>query len=205
MGVNENLLSAVRAALRSTGPHRLFRSGRLEGLLPDRSSASSAAAKAAIEGGLLEVVRTEAKGKAVVEWVRATAKAAGWLYDNDSPASVLRELRAEVGLLSDMLLRLESLTERCDAAIRRAEAVRVGTGWESEALLHLDRRKSLTDSPCPLSELFDASGPTDMTDFLCGVRRLYDLRQLELVAAETDRPEFSVVVEGAVCSAAVRR
>jgi hypothetical protein len=142
------LLEALKAALAAPGEHRLFRTGKLAGLFPARTGPAADAALRALRDGLLETVRTEAKGKLVTEWVRATPKAVGFVHEHDSPRSILRELKdllhatlsgvpewmaeakREVAALSAsfevrsaaMLARLDDLARRCDAALRRAEA-----------------------------------------------------------------------------------
>jgi hypothetical protein len=150
----EHLLAALKAALASPGEHRLFRSGKLAGLFPTKAGASAEAALFAVRDGLLETVRTEARGKVVTEWVRATPKAVGFVHDRDTPKAVLRELkellttaragvpawmadaRHEVAALSArfeeqaraMLGRLNDLAGRVEAALRRAEANGPGLG-----------------------------------------------------------------------------
>ena len=89
----EHLLEALKFAIAKPGEHRLFRSGKLAGLFPNRAGSSAEAALLAIREGLLETVRTETRGKIVTEWVRATPKAVGFVHDHDSPKSVLRELK----------------------------------------------------------------------------------------------------------------
>lgn len=144
----EYLLDALKAAIQTPGEHRLFRAGKLPGLFPARAGVSADAALQAVRDGLLETVRTEAKGKLITEWVCATPKAVGFLHEHDSPRSVLRELkdvlnatragvpafmveaRAELAALAAnfderaaaMLARLDDLAKRCEAALRRAEA-----------------------------------------------------------------------------------
>ena len=143
----ELLLDALKVALAAPGEHRLFRAGKLPGLFPARTGVASEAALHAIRDGLLETVRTEAKGKLVTEWVRATPQAVGFVHENDSTRSILRELKdvlqatrtgvpafmaeakAELVALSAsfearaqaMLSRLDDLAKRCEAALRRAE------------------------------------------------------------------------------------
>jgi hypothetical protein len=143
----EYLLGALKTALAAPGEHRLFRAGKLAGLFPARSGLPAEAALQAVRDGLLETVRTETKGKLVTEWVRATPKAVGFVHDNDSPRSILRELKdvlqatrtgvpewmaeakREVAALSAsfevraaaLLARLDDLAKRCEAALRRAE------------------------------------------------------------------------------------
>lgn len=150
----ELLLDALKIALGTAGEHRLFRAGKFAGLFPARSGLSAEAALLALQDGYLETVRTEAKGKLVTEWVRATPKAVGFVHEHDSTRSILRELkdvlnatqtgvpaflveaRAELSALSAnfearaqaMLSRLDELAKRCEAALRRAELAPPGVG-----------------------------------------------------------------------------
>jgi len=143
----ELLLDALKTALATPGEHRLFRAGKLRGLFPTRTGLAAEAALHALRDGLLETTRTETKGKLVTEWVRATPAAVGWVHENDSTRSILRELKevlqltrtgvpawmaeakAELVALSAsfearaqaMLSRLDDLAKRCEAALRRAE------------------------------------------------------------------------------------
>lgn len=145
---NELLLDGVKAAIATPGEHRLFRFGRLAGLFPSRAGLSADAAGLALKLGLLESVRTEMRGKLVVEWVQATAHAVGYVHEHDSPKSVLRELKdvlqatrdgvpvwmkeakAEIADISyrfdrranAILKRLDEVAERVDAVLRRAES-----------------------------------------------------------------------------------
>jgi hypothetical protein len=142
------LLDALKAAIATPCEHRLFRSGRLAGLFPSRAGTSSEAALLAIRDGLLETVRTEMRGKIIVEWVTSTPKAVAFVHENDSPNSVLRELKAVLDATRDgipawmreakaelaelsgrfeekataVLKRLDDLADRVEAALRRAEA-----------------------------------------------------------------------------------
>jgi signal transduction histidine kinase len=144
---SELLLDALKSALGSPGEHRLFRFGRLAGLFPSRAGLSAEAAGLAVRTGLLEATRTEQRGKLIVEWVQATAKAVAYVHEHDSPKSVLREFKevleaARGGLpqwmtetkaelvdlsyrfdrrASAMLKQLEELAQRVEAALRRAE------------------------------------------------------------------------------------
>ncbi|HJZ56141.1 MAG TPA: hypothetical protein VKE74_14330 [Gemmataceae bacterium] len=144
----ELLLDALKAAIGTPGEHRLFRSGKLAGLFPNRVGLSAEAALFAIRAGLLETVRTETRGKVVFEWVKATPKAVAFVHENDSPKSVLKELKQvldasrtgvpawmdaakqELAAVSAkfeeqaaaMLKRLEELAASVEAALRRAEA-----------------------------------------------------------------------------------
>jgi hypothetical protein len=148
----ELLLDALKVAIATSGEHRLFRSGKLNGLLPAKVGLAAEAALVALHEGLLETIRTETKGKIVTEWVRATPKAVMFIHDNDSPKSVLRELKdvlattrtgipvwmmeakQEAATLSArfeeraaaMLARLDGLAVRVEAALRRAEVTSLG-------------------------------------------------------------------------------
>lgn len=143
----ESLLEALKTAIAGSGEHRLFRSGKLAGLFASRVGSAAEAALFAVREGLLEIVRTETRGKIVTEWVRATPKAVAFIHDHDSPKSVLRELKdvlatarggipewmtdakQELVALSArfeqrataMLTRLDDLADRVEAALRRAE------------------------------------------------------------------------------------
>jgi hypothetical protein len=143
----ELLLEALKTAIANPGEHRLFRSGKLAGLFPSRTGTSSEAALIAVREGLLEVARTETRGKIVIEWVCATPQAVTFVHDYESPRSVLRELKdvldatragvpswmaeakREVAALAThfevraaaVLARLDDLATRVEAALRRAD------------------------------------------------------------------------------------
>ncbi|HEY2909378.1 MAG TPA: hypothetical protein VGI99_03985, partial [Gemmataceae bacterium] len=89
----ELLLDGLKQAIAAAGEHRLFRFGRLAGLFPSRAGLSAEAAGQALRMGLLETVRSETRGKLVVEWVQATSRAVAYVHEHDSPKSVLRELK----------------------------------------------------------------------------------------------------------------
>jgi hypothetical protein len=146
---SEILLAALKQALGGEGEQRLYKSGKLDGLFPGRSGASGDAAARALNDGLLELVRTETKGKTTIEWVRITPKGVNFLNDQESPVQVLRELRQVLaatrdgmpawvaGLREDVntlgnrlaeqvqghLQRLEALSKRVDEALRRADLI----------------------------------------------------------------------------------
>jgi len=145
--LTDTLLTALKLALAEPGEQRLFRSGKLAGLFPGRSATNGEAAANAIRDGLLEVVRTETKGKTATEWVKITPRGVNFLHEQDSPVEVLRELRTALRTnqqgvpvwLADMRLelqglgnrlleevqrylqRLDALEKRVDEALRRAE------------------------------------------------------------------------------------
>src|SRR5215470_6081750 len=92
--VTEALLEALRRALTTPGEQRLYRSGKLDGLFPGRASVNAEAAARALREGLLEVVRTETRGKTVVEWVRLTPRGVEFLHEHESPVRALQDLQA---------------------------------------------------------------------------------------------------------------
>ena len=144
----ELLLDALKAAVAEARDHRLFASGKFAGLFPNRSTACAEAAHEANRLGLFETVRTESKGKQIIEWVRITPKGIAYLHDHDSPKAVLQDLKATLGATAagipgwmhdtreqldelkiefvaragEMLAQLAELTGRVDAALRRVDA-----------------------------------------------------------------------------------
>jgi len=144
--VTDALIDALKVAVADPGEHRLFKSGKLDGLFPSRSGGNAEAAARAVREQLLEVVRTEPKGKTVVEWVRLTPRGVDFLHDQESPVQALRDLQAilqvtragvplwltemrqDLQTLASRLAeeaqrwtqRLDSLSERVEEALRRA-------------------------------------------------------------------------------------
>jgi hypothetical protein len=142
------LLDALKTALADPREHRLFAAGKLPGLFRSRYGPPAEAALFAIREGLFETVRTEAKGRLIVEWVRASSKGVGFVHDHDSPKAVLSELKQLIGetrggvplwmadvrtdlarlttqfeeRTRDMTARLDELARRVDAALRRIDA-----------------------------------------------------------------------------------
>lgn len=145
--VEQSLVQALRQALAEPGEQRLYRSGKLNGLFPSRNGVHGSAAEQAVREGLLEIVRTETKGKSVIEWVRPTPRGVEFLHERESPLFALQELRATLtlnqqavpawlvemrGALQAMderlaadarkwLERLDALTRRVDETLRRLE------------------------------------------------------------------------------------
>jgi DNA-binding PadR family transcriptional regulator len=114
------LVDALKQALAEPGEQRLFRSGKLGGLFPGRGGVNSEAAARALREGLLEVVRTETKGRTVLEWVRLTPRGVNFLHEHESPLRALEELRtvlqsAEAAVplwLAEMRQQLQALADR---------------------------------------------------------------------------------------------
>lgn len=99
--VTETLIEALKRGLARPGEHRLFRSGKLDGLFPGRGGANAEAATRAVRDGLLDVVRTETKGKTTIDWVRVTPRAVGFLHEHESPVRALHDLRRELQATKD--------------------------------------------------------------------------------------------------------
>lgn len=234
----ELVLDALKAAISAPGDHRLFRWGKLAGLFPSRLGASASAAKFALTEGLLEHVHTESRGRMIVEWVRATPKTMQFLDEHDSPKAVLRELQAMIGetrsgipiwmtqardeaaqlamrfehFAQELLRRLDSLDQRVDAAIRRAEnpPPRLGEAmlkkvpWAKAILEHIDL--SVTNhkvEQCELRDLFTTAKVVDpnltLLDFHEGIRAMTNGGLLHLEPGTPDEmrePEYAVEIGG---------
>lgn len=121
------LIGALQQSLSEPGEQRLFRSGKLPGLFATRSGTNAEAAKKAFKDGLLELVRTDDKGKHPVEWVRPTPAGVSFLHAHESPRAVLEELKSTLqstaasvpAWLSGMRQDLQSLTERLEGEMQR--------------------------------------------------------------------------------------
>src|SRR5579885_166794 len=123
----ETLLDALKLALADGGEHRLYRSGKLDGLFPGRTGTHGEAAAFALREGLLEPVRTETTGRTVIEWVRLTPRGVDYLHERESPLRALEELRealrtAEAGVpawVAEMRRQLQAMSDRLEEDWRR--------------------------------------------------------------------------------------
>ncbi|MCI0376915.1 MAG: hypothetical protein L0215_04870 [Gemmataceae bacterium] len=86
------LVEALRLGVEG-GEQRLYRAGKVPGLFAARNSLTAEIAARALDDGLLEMVRSETKGKTTTEWVRVTPIGVAFLLEHDSPVKVLDELR----------------------------------------------------------------------------------------------------------------
>jgi hypothetical protein len=144
----EVLIDALKQCLADPAEQRLFKSGKLDGLFAGRTGAKGEAASRALGEGLLEVVRSETKGKTTTEWVRLTPRAMEFLHAHESPVQALKDLQvvlqvnqervplwllemqrelqaltAKLGEESERWThRLESLGKQVEEALRRAES-----------------------------------------------------------------------------------
>jgi hypothetical protein len=143
----EALIDALKQALAEPGEQPLFRVGKSPGLFAGRSGVNGEVAGRAVREGLLEVVRTETRGKNVVELVRPTPKAVDFVHESESPVQALHELRGvlqasqsgiplwlhemreTLDVLASRILeeskrwshRIDALSQRVEEAIRRFE------------------------------------------------------------------------------------
>src|SRR4051794_40493044 len=91
--VSDAVLETLKLALAGPAEQRLYKSGKLDGLFPSRAGVNAEAAALALREGLLEVVRTETRGKTIFEWVRLTPRGIEYLHEHESPVRVLEDLR----------------------------------------------------------------------------------------------------------------
>lgn len=150
----ETLVEALKQTLAEPAEQRLFKSGKLGGLFAGRTGVNAEASARALREGLLEVVRTETKGKTTTEWVRLTPAGVAFLHEHESPRRALEDLQAvlqanregvpiwlldmrrELQTLGTKLAeeaqrwtqRLEALSQRVEEALRRSEAAETQVG-----------------------------------------------------------------------------
>jgi hypothetical protein len=92
--LTQALVGVLKQALLEPGEQRLFRSGKLPGVFAGRSGTNADAAARALRDGLLEITRTETKGKTTTEWVRVTPRGVEFVHQHESPLQALDDLRA---------------------------------------------------------------------------------------------------------------
>lgn len=140
------LLDGLRAALNGE-QHRLYRSGKFEGLFAQKTGHTGEAATLALREGLLDHAQTEIRGRFEIEWVKLTPKGIEYLYAHDSPKAILSEMRdmlrtARTGIplwqdemlqtlvalgenitqqMTNYLGKLDGLTLRVEEALRRMD------------------------------------------------------------------------------------
>jgi hypothetical protein len=133
--ITELLIVALKQAMAGPGEQRLFRMGKLPGLFPSRAGAGAETAARALRDGMLEVVRTETRGKTTVEWVRPTPRGVDFLHQHESPVRAMQELRAVLGInqegipawVAEIRQNLQALaarlTEEAQAIAHRLDAL----------------------------------------------------------------------------------
>ncbi len=169
--VQDALIEALQQALAEPAEQRLYRGGKLAGLFASRGGVSGESAARAVRDGLLEIVRTEIKGKSAIEWVRVTPRGIDFLHEHESPVQVLRELQgllratesalpawlaemrdnlqAQADRLTEETRRwthhLETLSHRVNEAIRQLAPPPpdgvASVPWAGDALTYLDKRR----------------------------------------------------------------
>src|SRR5262249_13681504 len=92
--VTAALLEGLKQAWAEPAEQPLYKSGKINGLFSSRTGANGEAAAIALRDGLLEIVRTETKGKLTVEWVRPTPRAVEFLHRHQSPVEALKDMQA---------------------------------------------------------------------------------------------------------------
>jgi hypothetical protein len=145
---NDKLTQAVVDALKQTltqpGEQRLFRSGKLPGVFAGRAGLNADAAAQALRDGLMEITRTETKGKTTTEWVRVTPRGIEFVHQHESPLQALEDLRAVLqmtqegipvwmgGLRKELQALGDRLTEQAKKITQHIDALsqRVGDALE---------------------------------------------------------------------------
>jgi hypothetical protein len=156
--VTQLLIEVLKQALTEAGEHRLFRAGKLDGLFPSHTALNNEAADLALRDGLLEVVRTETKGKTTTQWVRSTPKTVEFIHKHESPLQTLQELQAILqashnGLplwLDDMRQRLINLSDELTCEVQkwsqRLEALHKQVGDALQKTATVPRRIGVNDT-----------------------------------------------------------
>jgi hypothetical protein len=174
--MSDVLVQALKEAMARPEEQPLFKSGKQPGLFAARTGAPGEAAQHAIRDGLLEVVRTETKGKSSIEFVRITPRGVQFVYQHESPKAVLEELvqvlqqnqegmprwvqemrsqlQALTNRFNDLLERqsrwLETLQQRTEEALRRLgtepKQPAAVSSWQLDVLDYLDQRRVAVNS-----------------------------------------------------------
>jgi hypothetical protein len=182
------LIEALRQAQAEAQPQRLYKSGKLPGLFAARTGNSGEAAAEAVRAGLLEIVRTETRGKTAIEWVMPTPRVVDFLHNEQSSVHALEELRtslrtAQQGIptwLGEMRQELHSLCERLTE-----EAERMTLRLETLNQRVNEALRRLMDAP---SELPD--GMVQSTPWAANALTFLDRRRMTGSAAECPLPEL---------------
>jgi hypothetical protein len=125
--VTEIVVNVLRRGLSEPGEHRLYKSGKLDGFFAGRAGVNGDAACAALRDGLLEITRTETRGKTTIEWVQVTPRGVEFLHEHESPVHALHELRDTLRAnrqavpvwLSEMRSGLQALDDRLAAEAQK--------------------------------------------------------------------------------------
>lgn len=215
------LLEALRRAVADPTGLPLYASKTAPGLFPATAAARPAAQRCK-EEALVQVVRTESRGKAVQEVCALTDKGLSYLLTQANPRQVLEDLvralearEAEFGALVAAARQVQTTLEAFKAlaanvlqqlgrpAGERANgSPPAAAGWDAAALSYLERRQaSGALGDCPLPELFQvarqAESRLSIGQFHDGLRRLAEEGRLRLqpwTAPLYDLPEPSLAL-----------
>src|SRR5262249_9121237 len=147
------------------------KSGKLPGIFISRVGISAEAAARALRDGLIEVTRTETKGKTITEFARVTSKGIDFIHEQESPARAMDELRAvlkmtEEGIpvwMTDIRQQLNALgtrlTEEVQAVTRRLEVL-------SQRVLESLRRHDATRPTVPEDAAAQVPWGQEVVNFL---------------------------------------
>ena len=143
----QTLVDGLKQALNQPGEQRLFRSGKLPGIFPGRAGSNADAAARGLRDGLLEITRTETKGKVTTEWVRATPRAVEFVHQHESPVQALADLQAVLQMtqqgipawMAELRNELQALGDRLtEQAQKIAHQVDALSRRVAEAIAHTE-------------------------------------------------------------------
>jgi Fe-Mn family superoxide dismutase len=189
------LVEGLKQALADPDGRRLYKSGKLDGLFVGRSGAAGEAAARALRDGLVEVVRTETRGKTVIDWVRLTPAGVEFLHRQESPARALDELRTTLHLnqqalpawLAEMRASLAALDQRLADDARRWHDRLEALARRVEETLH---RIEQATPPLPADLIQDYPWAIDAVNYL-------DRRKVGGASGDCPLPElFAALVRG---------
>ncbi|CAN5306925.1 hypothetical protein BH10PLA2_BH10PLA2_29930 [soil metagenome] len=187
------LLEVLKQALTDAGEHRLFRSAKLDGLFASQTAANKDAADLMLRDGLLEIVRTETKGKTTTQWVRSTPKAVDFVHQHESPLQTLQDLKlllqtTKDGLpqwLDDLRQRLvqqsDELTREVQKWSQRLESLHTQVSEALQKATVMPKRLGVNDSDSEWArELLDYLGRRKSTGMEgeCSLPELFNALQL---------------------------
>jgi hypothetical protein len=150
---------------------RLYRAGKLPGLFGGRTGLNLELVRVAQEQGLLEIVRTEMRGKSPVEWVRVTPKGVDFVLQSESPVRALEELRAVLDINRDGLPQwIAELRDRVDEVNRHLADEVAGMRAKLDAMMrHVEealKRAEHYGAPVPDGAVGSVPWAPDAIDYL---------------------------------------
>lgn len=159
------LLEALRDGMQLPGEQRLYRSGKLPGLFSGRTSLNAELATQALRDNLIELVRTETRGKVPIEWVKVTQQGIDFVLQHESPVRAMDELREALRLnqegipawLADLKRSLQELEKKCADEIQAVrQRLDLLTGRVLEAITRAEKGGLPEGSATALSWADDA-------------------------------------------------